>query len=116
MLIIGNEYKMCELLLLVAKRLDRQTSYSVYWQDLPQQDPSPESIVLVEHPSIVTDEDAEIFPDAVRSRGWWIYCSDELLQDVVDLAVEQKTSASAEEILKCLRYYLEHDDFLDLNI
>uniref|UniRef100_UPI00403F616F DUF7716 domain-containing protein n=1 Tax=Massilia sp. METH4 TaxID=3123041 RepID=UPI00403F616F len=38
----------------------------------------------------------------------------EHLQDVVDLAVRQKPSASDNEIIRCLNYYVEFDDFLDL--
>jgi hypothetical protein len=35
-------------------------------------------------------------------------------KEVVDLAYEQKPTASTEEVGRCLSHYADYDDFLDL--
>ncbi|MDM1298305.1 hypothetical protein HXZ94_07295 [Empedobacter falsenii] len=59
------------------------------------------------------DNDNEIFPDFVVNNGYEYYCSDENIQDVIDLALRNNPNYSDAELLQRLKYYLEKDTFLD---
>jgi hypothetical protein len=115
MITLGSDYKVSILLPQIAAREERHLQYSLYWEDRANDDPTLDDTFLVASPSQVTDDDLEIFPQQVAERGWWIYCSDELVQDVIDLAIGQKPNASSAEMLKCLIHYIKNDDFLDLS-
>ena len=110
-----NSYiKVRDLLQLVKAKQDRAQSYTVYW---PKNAPSPglEDEVLIAEPSDVDETgDFDVMPPIVAEKGWWICIYDYTLQDVIDLAIEQKSNASDVELLTCLRYYEEKDTFLDL--
>jgi hypothetical protein len=114
MITLGSDCKVSTLLLQIAAREERHFQYSLYWEDRANDDPRLDDIFLVASPSEVTDDDLEIFPQQVTERGWWLYCSDELVQDVVDLAISQKPNVSPAEMLKCLIYHMKNDDFLDI--
>jgi hypothetical protein len=71
--------------------------------------------VLIAVPSDVDETGSfDVMPPTVAAKGWWICIYDYTLQDVIDLAIEQKPNASDAELLACLRYYEEKDTFLDL--
>jgi hypothetical protein len=62
----------------------------------------------------VTDEDEEIYPDFVLKEMLEIFCSGDLFSDVISNVLYQKEQASMDEYLAALKYYLDHDCFLDL--
>ena len=41
------------------------------------------------------------------------FCSDQNIQDVVDLAVRQDADVSNEKLIDALNYYIDNDDFKD---
>ena len=43
-----------------------------------------------------------------------LFCTDEVIQDVVCSSLYQKENASCEEIFKALLYYQEYDNFMVL--
>ncbi len=51
----------------------------------------------------------------MKDCGYAFLYSGESFQAVVDLAMKQKPSASVEEVIRCLNYYSNNDDFLDLS-
>lgn len=69
--------------------------------------------IYVGDPVEVTDSDEEIYPEYALTHDMWYFCSDENIQDVVDLALSQRTDISIEQLVEALDYYLEHDDFMD---
>lgn len=69
--------------------------------------------IYVGDPVEVTDSDEEIYPEYAVTHDMWYFCSDENIQDVVDLAHSQKQDISIVELITALGYYLEHDDFMD---
>jgi len=101
-----------DLLSLVRRRADRVTKYSVYWKD-GTEDPGLTEAVLLAAP-VEVENDRDVFPRIVVENGYWIYCSDELLQDVVDVALGQNPNVSDERLKDALRHYLEKDNFLDV--
>ncbi|MTH30918.1 hypothetical protein GJV77_13630 [Myroides pelagicus] len=70
--------------------------------------------VYVGNPVEVKDYDEEIFPEYVVEHAMWYFCSDENIQDVVDLAVSRSKNVTVEQLISALDYYLEHDDFMDV--
>ncbi|OPB90677.1 hypothetical protein BAS06_10240 [Elizabethkingia miricola] len=55
----------------------------------------------------------DVFPDVVYENGLLYMCSDEDIQDVVDLALRQQPVVTDEQLIEALNHYLESDDFLD---
>ncbi|MDR6982171.1 hypothetical protein J2X32_000779 [Rheinheimera pacifica] len=113
MIAVGHFYSFAVVLDAVASNKDSGLSYSLYWKD-PDRRAEPSDLFLVGEPVKVTDDDDEIYPVLAQQNGLWIYCSDELIQDVISLAIEQKPSASHTELIECIEYYLQKDTFLDL--
>jgi hypothetical protein len=70
--------------------------------------------IYVGEPVEVTDSDEEIYPEYATKNDMWYFCSDENIQDVVDLAVSQCPEVNTEQLITALAYYLEHDDFMNL--
>jgi hypothetical protein len=110
-----NSYiKLRDLFQLVKAKQDRTQNYTVYWHN-HRADPELNDEVLIASPSDVDEtESFDVMPPIVAAKGWWICIYDYILQDVIDLAIEQKPNASDAELLACLRYYEEKDTFLDL--
>ena len=113
MIAIGRLFKLSEILDAVASKQERAFHYHLYWAD-PERPPILNDEFLVGEPVQISDDDVEIYPESATSRKFWVFCSDELIQDVVDLAIHQKSTASHAELLACLEHYIEHDDFMDL--
>jgi hypothetical protein len=73
------------------------------------------SVVYVGETIEVDSDDKEIYPNEVIGNNLESCYSCENFQNVIDLAYEQKNTASTSEFIKCLNYYVEKDTFLDLN-
>ena len=64
--------------------------------------------------SIDFDEnDNEVYPEFVITNGFHYFCSDQNIQDVVDLAVRQDADVSNQKLIDALNYYIDNDDFKD---
>ncbi|MCL2310269.1 MAG: hypothetical protein FWC42_08380 [Proteobacteria bacterium] len=113
MISIGNIYKVSDVLRAVAEKKGPDASYDLYWED-QDREATLDDVFLVAEKVQVTDDCEEIYPKSATDRGFWIYCSDELIQDVVGLAVSQKPTASLSDLLRCLEHYIRRDCFLDL--
>jgi hypothetical protein len=115
MIQLNTFYTLPELFALVKNRQERAQNYCIYWRDNAP-DPSLTDRLIVAAPSDIDEDDdyKETFPSMVNENGYWHYCSDEIVQDVVDLAISQKPNVTDEELLNCLDYYLKRDTFLDL--
>ena len=59
------------------------------------------------------DRDENDVPAAIAALGLWVFCSGELLEDVVNNAVGQKPDVSVAEIVVGLEHYLVNDAFID---
>jgi len=62
----------------------------------------------------VDENDNEIYPEDVQKLCLEFCYACQTFQDVIDLEYKQKTSATYAEVIKCLNYYSEKDDFFDL--
>ncbi len=93
-------------------RYDKDWHYAIYSQTddfvMGQQ-------ILVSNTVEVLDDDTEVYPVDAQTHQFSFHCSDENIQDVIDLAIEQKPHASSEELIRALNYYLDNDTFLDLH-
>ncbi|MCC9041942.1 hypothetical protein LNQ81_04395 [Myroides sp. M-43] len=113
----NKTYQLAEFILLVKDRKERTTEYNpaFHYAIYAVEDEVDEDLAIyVGEPVEVTDNDEEIYPSEVIEQEMWYLCSDEDIQDVVDLAISQKPSATMEELVMALDYYLTIDDFIDL--
>lgn len=60
------------------------------------------------------DDDNEIVEKYIIEHNMLLFCTDEVIQDVVCSSLYQKENASCEEIFKALLYYQEYDNFMAL--
>lgn len=100
------------LIACVKQQQDRAVAYAVY--SATGDDFSAGEQVFVDHTVQVSDADEEIYPAHVIAQNLRFAYSGEQFQDVVDLAIAQKPSATDADILAALNHYSTHDDFLDL--
>lgn len=101
-----------ELFACVRSREDRELKYSVYWKD-GADNPELDDNVLLAEPVAVKD-DRDLFPQIVTDNGYWILCSKQTIQDVVEVALEQNPNVSDETLRTALFYYLSVDNFMDV--
>jgi hypothetical protein len=94
-------YSIEEFLELVKNKQDRKASFD------------PEYNYAVYSPLDIGGNDHEILPDFVFHNKLHYMCSDENIQDVVDLAFRQRTDVTSSQLITALNHYLEKDDFLD---
>lgn len=63
----------------------------------------------------ITDDDEEILPEfAVQNNLEFVY-RDEMLQDVIAMAVDEDEDISNKKILKAIQYYDENDTFMEID-
>lgn len=107
-----------EFLELVKNKQDRKTSYDPeynYAVYSSKDEFEPEMKVFIGDPLDIGGNDNEILPDFVYHNKLNYMCSDENIQDVVDLAFRQRTDITSSQLITALNHYLEKDDFLDFN-
>lgn len=94
--------------------------FDVYWEKAVDIFPELSDTVYVGEPEKVDDDvsdddyDFALMPQAVKDKGWWLCISGEILELVVESAINQKKNASNSEILEAINYYLDNDVFMDL--
>ncbi|MDR4951109.1 hypothetical protein REB14_02790 [Chryseobacterium sp. ES2] len=109
-------YSIEEFLELVKSKQDRKASfdpeynYAVYSST---DEFKPEMKVFIGDPLDIGENDNEILPDFVFHNKLHYICSDENIQDVVDLAFRQHADVTSSQLITALNHYLEKDDFLD---
>lgn len=121
---LNQSYDIAELIGLVKNKQDRdldssgkvkynrENSYDVYISK--NEKLNEHSILYVGKPVEIDEDDNEIYPKEVVENNLEVCYSAENFQDVIDLAYEQKSNASIDEIIRCLEYYFKNDTFLDL--
>ncbi|MBP1163368.1 MAG: DUF7716 domain-containing protein [Chryseobacterium culicis] len=105
-----------EFLELVKRKQDRKESYDPeynYAVYSSKDEFEPEMKVFIGDPLDIGGNDNEILPDFVYHNKLKYMCSDENIQDVVDLAFRQYAEVSSSQLITALNYYIEKDDFLD---
>lgn len=61
------------------------------------------------------DNNQELFPKFVSANKLDVICTGEAFIDVYDYLVENTECFSKENFIQCINYYLEYDDFLDID-
>lgn len=97
----------------ILKSQHKNIDFSIYDKGSPGA-ANLDSTCIIGEPSTITEDDEEIYPEYITNFRLEFWYSDELLEDVVMTALNQKNNASNEEIHSAIRHYSEHDDFLDL--
>ena len=98
-----------------SEKHDPEFLYFVYCEQDQDSEIKPAMTIYVGDVSQVSDDYLEMYPDFVEKLGLSKIYSSQNFQDVVDLAVSQKQTVSNDELIECLNYYNEHDDFLDID-
>lgn len=113
----NKTYQLEEFILLVKDKKERTAGYDpayAYAVYAREDEVEIGLEIYVGEPVEVNDNDEETYPSVAIEQEMWYMCSDEDIQDVVDLAISQKPSATMEELVMALDYYLTIDDFIDL--
>jgi hypothetical protein len=66
---------------------------------------------VADYPSVVND--VEIYPSDITARGLSFLYSGDQFTDVIEVACDQVEEPSPTQIADSLRYYAEHDTFLE---
>ncbi|WP_426479028.1 DUF7716 domain-containing protein [Chryseobacterium sp. CBSDS_008] len=109
-------YSIEEFLALVKNKQDRKESYDPEYNYAVYSsidEFKPEMKVFIGDPLDIGENDNEILPDFVFHNKLNYLCSDENIQDVVDLAFRQCADVTSSQLIKALNHYLKKDDFLD---
>lgn len=112
----NRTYLLSQFIHIVKHKEDRSKSYSpLYNYAIYAIDDSirADLKIYVGDPIEVNDNEEEIYPIAATAANMWYLCSDENIQDVVDLAVHQNDKVSADQLITALAYYLEYDNFIN---
>ena len=73
-----------------------------------------DTIVVIEDPFDIDDDDNEILPESIVERNMVFVWSDELVQDCVSSAIDQKADVTPELMLEAIKYYDINDDFMTI--
>lgn len=112
----NKTYRLSEFIDIVKNKQERSEGYNplyhyaIYAEEV---EVTSNLVIYVGEPVEVSDSDKEIYPEYAVAHNMWYFCSDENIQDVVDLAISQYSQVSTEQLITALDYYLEHDDFMD---
>ena len=60
----------------------------------------------------INDQYEEVYPDFVRAKGLELLYRCDTLQDIISVAVEQKSNISDLELLQAIKYYDDNDEFM----
>jgi len=107
-------YNIDDLILRVKNKEDREAVYMIYIDKNKDSLEAGMKVYVGDVPDF-DDDDNEVFPGNVVSLGLGFGYMREHFQDVVDLAYKQKPTALTEDIIQCLNYFAQYDDFLDLH-
>ena len=75
----------------------------------------PELICYLDSYPIISDDDEEIFPDFVKEKSLSLLYYGEQFEDVLMNVSSQKDSASINDYINGLNYYMKHDTFMDFD-
>jgi hypothetical protein len=77
-------------------------------------DLSLDSICIIGDYPDYDEDDNEIIPEYIASKGFELVYRDEAFQDVIITCYNQKNNCSIEEVFNSLMYYDQHDNFLEI--
>ncbi|MFJ4346144.1 hypothetical protein [Pseudomonas sp. NPDC089401] len=110
---LNTVYPLETLIHLVKSRQERDEVYALYCPVGIEELACGQTIYVGDVPDY-DEEDNEHLPRAVMAMGYTFCYMRDQFQDVIDLAVSQKASVSDQELIECLNYYAEYDDFFDV--
>ena len=75
---------------------------------------SEDTICYIESYPEIDDNDREIYPNFVISERLEVFCSGNILEDVISNLFHQKNSPAIKEFVTALNYYFANDAFLKI--
>ncbi|AVP03108.1 hypothetical protein ACM93F_001291 [Enterobacter ludwigii] len=110
MSIKGNHMKLKDIIDIMVKSRCEDDNFCIYGSD---GELFGEKEYFVSGYPQVDENDKEVYPQDAASRDLSYIYSGEQFADVILSVIEQKPSASNQDFIDALNYYLENDDFLD---
>lgn len=110
MSIKGNRMKLDDIINVMVETRCEDDDFCIYGAD---GELSENKEYLISGYPQVDKKDKEVYPQDVVSAGFSYIYSGEQFADVIISVMEQKASASNQDFIDALNYYLENDDFLD---
>ncbi|MGA3698056.1 DUF7716 domain-containing protein [Enterobacteriaceae bacterium TYF_5] len=109
-----HQYHLTDIILAMKQIELRDDNFCLYGEDdIEDKLKIGQQYFIADYPD-VDDNDNEIYPDIVQMNHLVYLYSGQQFADVIDLALEQKPSATLDDLVNALNYYSEHDDFMDL--
>lgn len=110
---LNEVYGLEDLIGLVKNKADRDYVYAIYNKAGVEELALGQKIFVGDTPSY-DDGDNEFLPQKVQDADYEFCYMRDHFQDVIDLAVSQDPKVSDEALVRCLNYYADYDDFLDV--
>lgn len=110
MSIKGNHMKLKDIIDIMVKSRCEDDNFCIYGSD---GELFGEKEYFVSGYPQVDENDKEVYPQDAASRDLSYIYSGEQFADVILSVIEQKPSASNQDFIDALNYYLENDVFLD---
>lgn len=104
-----------EILTMILQKEDEGASYCIYSSILDSNELMLKTICYIDdYPEIDDDDEEEIYSDFVNQNDLSLLFREELVQDVIMNAVDQKQSVTNQELLDAICFYNKNDNFMKL--
>lgn len=104
-----------QILTMILQKEDEGASYCIYSSILDSNELTLKTICYIDdYPEIDDDDEEEIYSDFVNQNDLSLLFREELVQDVIMNAVDQKQSVTNQELLDAICFYNKNDNFMKL--
>jgi hypothetical protein len=86
-------------------------NYCLYSED--DEDFTDSNIIYLESSPTISDEDEEVYPAFVIENSLELFYEGRQFEDVIINGLHQKSTATIDELILGLNYYLDNDTFLE---
>lgn len=108
----NKEYSLAEIITYMRDTKCQDDNFCLYGSDSDDDLIIDNKYFISDYPKV--ENDKEIYPLPIQQKKFSYIYSGEQFADVISSISDQKSSATIDEYVRALNYYLEHDDFLDL--
>jgi hypothetical protein len=103
-----------EIIKIVLQNEDEGESYCIYSSISDSSELNLATICYIDDYPEIDDDDEETFSDFVNQNGLSLLFREELVQDVLNNAINQKRSVTTQELLEAIRHYSKNDSFMSI--
>lgn len=111
---LRKPYRLQEIIEIVSKNIaNDEFSDSDYCLYSNEDIARPEQLCYIDLYPTINDNGEEVYPDFVKDKSLEIFYYGQQFEDVLMSAFNQKCSASIDDYIDALNYYMENDTFMD---